>query len=195
MTEDTPVHPGAGREREIFVRYYHPVHRFFMGRGFSHEDAEDLTQDTFARVFKHMGQLENQDVVELWIFSIAANIWKNELRFLQAAKRHAKMVSLDTALQSAPDAIESDLVKNSPDVPNPLDAVLDAERLGATNRCLDELAPRMRSCLLLHVAAGLHYREVAELLQISIHSVGSHIHQAREHLKSCLGRRLDGGPR
>jgi RNA polymerase sigma-70 factor (ECF subfamily) len=195
MAEDTPGRPGPpGSQREIFDRYYGPVRRFFKSRGFSPEDADDLTQDTFSRVFKHMGELRSHAAVEAWILSIAANTRKNELRFRKAARRFGRNVSLDASLESAPDAAEKELVDNSPPVPSQLDAALSSEKLDATNSCLDELPPRMRTCLLMHVAEDRRYQEIADLLRLSIQSVKSHIHQARQRLQECLGRKLAGGP-
>ena len=178
----------------IFVRYHPRVRRFFKRRGFSDEDADDLTQETFFRVFKHMGGLRNPDAVEPWILSIAASVHKNELRFRHAARRAGKNVSLDAFEGPAADVIAEELMENSPHAPSQLEAALSAEKLEATNRCLDELAPRMRICLLMHVAEGRRYQEVADLLRLSIQSVKSHIHEARRRLQDCLDRRLAGGP-
>lgn len=195
MAEDPPGGPGApGSQREIFERYYGRVRAFFRSRGFGDEDAADLTQDTFFRVFKHMDELRSQAAVEGWILSIADNLRKNELRFRQAGRRFGTNVSLDASLESAPAATEKALVDSSPPVPSQLDAALSSEKLDATNRCLDELPPRMRTCLLMHVAEERRYQEIADLLRLSIQSVKSHIHQARQRLQDCLGRRLAGGP-
>jgi RNA polymerase sigma-70 factor (ECF subfamily) len=195
MPERTLGRQGStGGEREIFDRYRGRIHRFFMSCGFSGEDADDLTQDTFFRVFKHMAELRSPDAMEPWILSIAANTRKNELRSRQAAIRSGKNISLDASLERAPDAIEVELVENSPQAPNQLDAAISAEKLEAANRCLDELPPRMRTCLLMHVGEDRRYQEVADLLRISIQSVKSHIHQARHRLQECLERKFAGGP-
>lgn len=180
-------------QREIFERYCGRVRRFFELQGFSYEDARDLTQETFFRVFQHMGELRAKASLEAWILRIAANVWKNELRFRQADRRFGTDISVEASLEKAPDAFEAKLVDKRPPLPGPLDVALAGERLKAAQRCLGKLPPRMRICLLKYVDENRQYQEIANDLRLSIQSVKSHIHQAREHLKECVERTLAGG--
>jgi len=181
----------AAEQREVFDAYHGRVYGFFKSRRFSDDEALELTQETFVRVFQNMGKLRSKTSLDSWILRIAANIWKNEIRYRHAGKRDAQEVSLEGAGAEA-DAIERAALEMK-DVPSPLDEVLASERAIAVKRCLEALPPRMRRCLVLHVFQDRKYQEIADLLQLSIQSVKSHIHQARQHLEACVARRLAGG--
>jgi RNA polymerase sigma-70 factor (ECF subfamily) len=192
-TEDHSPPAGVPGQREIFDEYHGRVCGFFKSRGFTEDEALDLTQETLIRVFQNMDKLRSRAALEPWILRVAANLWKNELRYRKAEKRDAQEVSLDD-VGAEHEAIEQ-AASESRDVPSPLDEVLSAERLLAAGKCLDRLPPRMRRCLVLHVFQERKYQEIADLLQVSIQSVKSHIHQARQRLEECIARRLAGEER
>lgn len=181
------------REDELAKRYFKDVFRFFRGRGFQHQDAADLTQETFIRIFKHMGELRDEAAITAWIRRIAVNVWKNELRFRHAARRAGAEVPVDAADAKAAGAIEGELAEKGPRAPDALAELLDSEKAAVMQRCLGDLPPRMRQCLLMHTDEGRKYREVADQLGLSIESVKSHIHQARARLTACVERTLGRG--
>ena len=185
--------PPAGEldQRGIFDAFHGRVHRFFRSRGFREEEALDLTQETFVRVFQSMDELRSRASLDSWILKIAANVWKNELRSRKAGKRDAREVSLDSPETEGEEAEIAALATE--DAPNPLEEALEAERLGAMAKCLEALPPRMRQCLVLHVYQERKYQDIADLLKISIQAVKSHIHQAKQKLGECVARRLAGG--
>jgi RNA polymerase sigma-70 factor, ECF subfamily len=194
MADDIPAGPIPGRSpREIFDRYYGRIHRFFMLQRFSHDEASDLTQETLFRVFQHMGELREHDSEEAWVIRIAANVWKNELRFRKAVKRAATEVSLDASMETGPSALEAEAVHHSPRHPDPLEQALTAEGLAAAEACIAQLPPQMRRCLELHAFQHHKYQEIADLLKLSIDSVKSHIHQARQQVRKCVARKHAGG--
>jgi RNA polymerase sigma-70 factor (ECF subfamily) len=186
---ETPAE--GANQRAIFDAYHGRVERFFESRGFQEADALDLTQETFIRVFQNMDNLRSQSSLGPWILRIAANLWKNEIRFQKAGKRDAQEVSFEGAGTEG-DAIERAALEMK-QVPSQLDEALASERLGAVEKCLDTLPPRMRRCFVLHIYQDRKYQEIADVLEVSIQSVKSHIHQARQRLAECVARRLAGG--
>ena len=184
--------PAGGVDRRgIFEAFHGRVAGFFRSRGFGEDEALDLTQETFVRVFQSMGDLRSEASLAPWILRIAANVWKNEIRFRKAGKRDAREVSLDDA-ETEGEVAEVAALEGT-ESPDPLEEVLSAERLGAMAKCLEGLPPRMRRCLVLHVYQERRYQEIADLLEISIQAVKSHIHQAKQKLGECVARRLAGG--
>lgn len=176
------------REREVFLRYGPKVYRFFVRRGFDREEARDLNQETFFRVYKHMGALREEGALAGWIMRIATHVWINELRFRKTDKRRGVEVPVDV-LAEAGDRAAGPVDRAAPPE-GALGKLLAAEELATLRRCLGELPPRMRVCLLKFLIDERKYREIARDLELSIGTVKSHIHQAREHLRGCLGRVL-----
>ena len=87
---------GLGEASEdLFNRYYRPVVAFFQHKGFSTEESRDLAQETFLRVYRYRERFRGESSAVTWLFQIAANLYKNQLRSLAAQKRDAEEVPLD----------------------------------------------------------------------------------------------------
>lgn len=174
------------RPRDLSSRHYGSVLRFFQRQGFPEEEALELTQETFLRVSQSIGTLRSAAAEEVWLRRIVANIWKNEIRRRRTLKRDVHVVSLEAERESGNEAVESALPPGSRRDPDPEEQVLGTEHLAAVRRCLAALPPRMRRCLVLYSLRERKYREIAELLHLSIDTVKSHIHQARQLLRQCV---------
>lgn len=165
---------------DLYKRYYRPVVAFFMRRGFPLEDSRDLAQDTFLRVYKNMEEFRGESSVETWLFQIAGNLYKNKLRSQATQKRDASEVSLETAEGGQVAEVEDDGEENA------LGEMLSRERAGVLRKALKELPPQMRQAVLLRVDGDLKYREIADLMSVSIETVKAHLYQARQQLRKQL---------
>ena len=177
--------------RRIFLHYYGPVHGFFVKRGFSHEDSHDLAQETFLRVHKSLSTFRGESRFNTWVYQIAANIFRNDLRDRSTLKRAAQEVSLEDLQDQIPDA---PLGYSSParekDYDGPLENLLADERHRVLREALGSLPPQMRNCVILRLD-DLKYREIADLMQVSIETVKAHLFQARQQLKGKLAGYFD----
>ncbi len=162
---------------DLFKRYYRPVVSFFARRGFSIEESRDLAQETFLRVFKNMDSFRGESAVETWLFQIAGNLYKNTLRSLQTQKRDAQEVSLESSEAALNlGAREKD----------PLHEVLTEEEYQRLEDAMKDLPPQMRQAVFLRVYQDLKYREIADVMHVSIETVKAHLYQARQHLRDRL---------
>lgn len=168
--------------RATFHRYYRPIYAFFARRGFREADCEDLTQETFLRVYRRRGALRRQESLEGWIRRIAANLWKNELRRRAAGKREGTEVELheSQALDTAPGHGAVGARQGDPAA-----ALCSSEEVARIEAALARLPPRMRRSVLLR-AQGHKYREIAVLMGLSIETVKSQIYQGRQRLLTEL---------
>lgn len=174
--------------RRRFERYFGPVYSFFMNRGIPREEARDLTQETFLRVYQSMSGFRGEASFETWMFQIATNLWRNHLRNRLAEKRSAQEVSLDAAAQEGRQLpLDRPLPGRLPEA-GPLDGVLAGEQRAMLRQALADLPPKMRRCVLLRIDQDLKYREIAELLRVSIETVKSQLSQARDRLEAEVGR-------
>lgn len=162
---------------ELFRRYHRPVVYFFMKRGFSSEESRDLAQETFLRVFKNMDSFRGESTVETWLFQIAGNLYKNTLRSLQTQKRDAQEVSLEST--------EGVVLEWKSKEGDALRAILTEEKSQKLHAALKDLPPQMRQAVLLRVR-DLKYREIADVMHVSIETVKAHLYQARQHLRGPL---------
>lgn len=181
MTDD--LGPGDRRlmdvPADLFLHYYRSVVAFFMRRGFSVEESRDLAQETFLRVYKHMESFRGESTVETWLFQIAGNLYKNTLRSLATQKRDAQEVSLD-------ESAGGDILVWEPRGGGQLDSLITEERSRILRTALKDLPPQMRQAVYLRLDRDLKYREIADVMHVSIETVKAHLYQARQHLRDRL---------
>ncbi len=166
----------------LFVDFYRSVRYFFSNRGFSSDECLDLTQETFLKAFKGYRGFRGEASERTWIFQIATNVWLNEIRRRHAAKRSAQEVSFEEAFDPGRPGNPKVEIEDGGQLTN----VLADERADILRQALEDLPPQMRRCIFLRVDQDLKYREIADLMQLSIETVKSHLHQARQRLKESL---------
>lgn len=173
----------------LYATHLAGVIAFFRRRGFTAQEARDLAQDTFLRAYHGWEGFRREASFKTWVLRIAANVWRNELRARGAQKREGPRVSLDDAPELAASDGSASFGGNGTN--GPYDVLWQRQRRELVHRALRELPPQMQRCMLLHVSGDLKYREIAVVMKISIGAVKSQLHEARERLKSRLGRVLD----
>lgn len=183
---DRGASPSDRRFHRLHSRYQQSITAFFARRGFAAEECRDLTQETFLRVFQNIEDLRDEAAETRWLFTVATNIYRNEVRHRSADKRRAPVVSLDEASERG-HQFEDAPAHGGASRPAPLADALAAERRRLLRAALSELPPRMRRCTLMRVSQGLKYREIAAVLQISTDTVKVQLHQARKRLADRLG--------
>lgn len=172
--------------RQIFCHYYRRVYTFFAKRGFSDMECEDLVQETFLRVHRNLSSFRGDSRFDTWLWEVSANVWKNELRSRAAQKRDAQEVPLEDAEPQGAGTNGSG-VSLETEEEGPLVDMLSDERAEVLRRAMSELPPQMRRCVELRVNHDLKYREIAELMGVSIDTVKAHLFQARQLLKGKIG--------
>jgi RNA polymerase sigma-70 factor (ECF subfamily) len=151
------------------------VSRFINDR----DRAEEISQEVFLRVFRNRERYRKSGKFSTWIFTIAVNLTKNEIR---SRVRHKGTFSLD--------ALEEDNGGQGLPFPdtNPLpDEDLNAGEIRSkVAEALRKLPPRYREAVVLRDIEGLSYEEVGQILRIPGGTVRSRINRARLMLKERL---------
>ncbi|HTY37756.1 MAG TPA: RNA polymerase sigma factor [Bacteroidota bacterium] len=164
--QTTPIVNGSFAQ--IYHRYKHRVYAYCYRLLRHPQNAEDATQETFLKVHRSLGQLENAGSVQAWIFSIARNEAYTILR------RSRPTEELD------PDS--EDVWEES----GPLEYVVGKERRELVQYCLSRLKPRYRELLILKEYEQLSYGEIVNLTGSTESSVKSGLFKARQ----AMGRKL-----
>ena len=131
----------------------------------SKEDAEDIIQDVFMKIYKNLKKFQFRSSFKTWLYRITTNIAINHYR--RILKERNRRVDYDVAIktESTPDATREIIDRE------------DNERLVAS--LLDLLNPDQRACIILREIEGLNYREISEVLKININTVRSRLRRAR----------------
>lgn len=137
------------------------------------QDAEDLTQDTFIRVFRSL-QNYQPGTFEGWLHRITTNL------FLDMVRRRNRIRM---------EALPEDYDRVPAEGPNPEQAYHDARLAPDLQSALDSLAPEFRAAVVLCDIEGLSYEEIGATLGVKIGTVRSRIHRGRQALRAhVVGR-------
>jgi RNA polymerase sigma-70 factor (ECF subfamily) len=153
-----------------------------------HDEAEDLTQEIFLKVFRSLDKFNQNADFSTWLSSVARNFCIDHYR----ASKREKEVLVD-------DLLAFDLAPGSSG--NPHRALEDHDRRSFLRRGLELLPDKLREAVVLRDLQGLSYQEMAERLALPEGTVKSRINRGREELARLLlkaqqpGRRASAAPR
>lgn len=161
--------------RRYKSRIVNLIYRFIR----DHQRAEDLAQEVFVRVFLHRERYRKSGKFSTWIFTIAVNLAKNEIR---RKVRLKNVLSLE-GLQEVAGSSGFFLKDKKPDP----DRDLERDQLSdIVTKAIEKLPQRYRMALVLRDIEGLSYEEIGDILQIPGGTVRSRINRARLMLKEKL---------
>ena len=145
------------------------------------DEALDLCQDVFLRVFRTLSSFRGQSALRTWIYRIAVNQASNRRRWW--SRRHrSEQVSLDEHLRTFGDVVSRQDVQ-----PDRLLASREtAERIW---QALARLPFDQRTALILREIDGLRYEEIAFTLNVAVGTVKSRLTRARQALRADLVER------
>jgi RNA polymerase sigma-70 factor (ECF subfamily) len=156
----------------LFRRYRNGLVAHCYGLLRSYEEAEDLTQETFLRAWRHRGSFRGESSFSAWLYRIATN-------------------ACLTAIARRPPRAFGGLDVDS--IPTPVDRVLADLRAGPEAELVSretiyaavrQLPPNQRAALFLRDVLGWSARDTAELLETSVASVTSALQRGREALRA-----------
>jgi RNA polymerase sigma-70 factor, ECF subfamily len=139
----------------------------FVGK---HDEAEDLTQDIFLKLFKSLDTFDRRANFQTWLISVSRNLCIDHYR---SVRKERETIDRDV------DAGE--LAPASKDT-GPYAALEHSDRRALLRRALDELAPTLRSAVMLRDIHELSYQDIADQLQLPEGTVKSRINRGRLEL-------------
>jgi len=150
----------------------------------SHEDAEDLVQETFLRAYHSWKNYRGLSAPSTWLFTIAARTCKRFHRRKKDAPAH-----IESFHELLPSDDEGFLDVPSPDE-GPLEGVLRQEAREAVEHGLSTMPVPFRIAFILKELGEFSMREVAQILGIKEATVKTRVHRGRLHLAKQLRKRL-----
>lgn len=142
------------------------------------DDALDLSQDVFLRVFRTLSRFRGQSALRTWIYRIVVNQARNRQRWWRRRHR-AEQVSLDDYLRNF-----GDLEARQDILPDRL--LASKETAAKIWQAMDRLSFEQRTALILREVDGLRYDEIAYSLDVAVGTVKSRLTRARQALRAEL---------
>ncbi len=164
--------------RDLVQRYQRPVFSVLMRVVRSPQDAEDLTQETFVRMFRALDRYDIERPFTAWLFTIATRLGIDHLR-----RRRVKTVSLTV---SEPGSTEERTLDVEDTRLRPDEVAVHAEEETWASELIQSLPEHYRIVVLLRHQQDLSYEEIAEALGVPLGTVKARIPRARALLKARL---------
>jgi RNA polymerase sigma-70 factor (ECF subfamily) len=155
--------------RELVRRFHAGVYGYLRQMGADAALAEDLTQETYVRVWQGIDTLRRPASLRSWLLTIARN------EYLQVWRRKRPVL---------------DGTGEPPDPPDPspgaLDLLVEGDRDARLRRLVSALEAPFGEAIVLHYFQGLSLRQVAAVQGIPVGTAKSRVHHALDRLRTCL---------
>lgn len=173
MSEQTSA--AAAKDRIEFEEAFSLHHRtvFRAARSIVRDAglAEDVTQETFIRLYRHIDSITDIEMLRPWLIRVAMNLAKNVVRGnIRANTRDEKYVK--EIVENGVVSVEEEFEQKA--------------ELSEVQRALEMVREPLRSCLILK-QQGLTYKEIAESLSLNEASIGTFVARARSEFKKFYG--------
>jgi RNA polymerase sigma-70 factor (ECF subfamily) len=166
---------------EIVRLYTKRVYNFcyrFTGKW---NDAEDLTQEVFMKVYKTLNQYKAQEgAFSTWLMSVTRNLLVDHYR------KHKKE-SKDVALEEVFETVET----NPSDARTPLETMVTSDKVEMVRWGLRRLSPDLREAVILRDCEEMRYDEIAAILRVPEGTIKSRINRGRIELARILERKRE----
>ena len=160
---------GPGRLEEVVVRLFDEhrerVYRYLLNLAICPEEAEEITQETFLRLYQHLSKKGREDNLRGWIFRVAHN--------LAITGRQQRRRLVFPSPSEWEDFDESSMAAAQ----NPEEMLLLKEKMTRVHLTMNSLSMQQRECLSLRVE-GLRYREISVILGVTVSTVAESLRRA-----------------
>ena len=168
----------------LVEKYKRMVHRLALQITKNHEDANDVMQETFIKVYQSIHTFRQEAAFETWIYRITVN---EALNFVKRRERRR-----ETPLSTTEESEYDPSVRQKAEMEN--DPQVNAEKTELRHwvtKAVNSLSLKHRIVVVLHELEGLTHAEIASILNCSEGTVRSRLHYARKQLRSLLKPYID----
>jgi RNA polymerase sigma-70 factor, ECF subfamily len=168
------IHKAAAGDIQAFAEIYRSASSFVYNVALrtarNREDAQEITQEVFLKVFKSLRDFRFQSSFKTWLYRITVNTTLNALK--KAAQDRRRQF-----------AYHENICAELPAQGEKMETFLEQrEQKVQVDKMLETLNPEYRTCIVLREIQGLRYDEIAQALKININTVRSRPKRAREIL-------------
>ncbi len=189
LDDSTLVSSFLGGEKRAFgelVNRYHVRLLNFIYRTIGDRDrAEDLVQETFIRVYRHLHRFDQTKKFSTWLYTIAGNLAKNELR-----NRSRNPLVLFQAIKGTWDSDNRPLEWED-NTYRPDDLFRKRHLKETIDRAVAELPDHHRIVFVLRELEGKTYEEIADITGVNLGTVKSRLNRARNNFAQIVAPMLD----
>lgn len=169
---------------DLMSRHAERLFHFLVRSLQNEDDADDLAQETFVRVYQYRAKFDTQQKFSTWLYAIASNLVRDRFRW---RSRHPQ-VSLDAANEATGNDFGESLPEQKP---SPSETAQAEERARTVRRAVAALPEKWRLPLVLAEYEEKSHAEIGEILHCSAKAVEVRIYKARQELRASLAPLLE----
>ena len=169
---------------KLMQRYRKSVYYTLLKMVRNEEDAEDLTQEAFAKAFASIHNFDAKYSFSTWLFRIATN---NCIDFI----RKKKLQTLSIHASNSESGNSSGVTDVKDEDMNPNEQMLSDQRKKIVHDAVEKLSPRYRQLIELRFFQELSYEEIADTLELPLGTVKAQLHRAKELLNTMMNHLED----
>jgi RNA polymerase sigma-70 factor (ECF subfamily) len=170
---------------ELVERYQNRLLNFVYRTTGDRERAEDLVQETFIRVYRHLHRFDQSKKFSTWVYTIASNLAKNELR----NRSRNPLVLFQTLLKNRVD--DQRPLEWEDNTYRPDDLFRKRALKSMVDAAVDQLPEHHRTVFMLREMEGKTYEEIAEITDTNLGTVKSRLNRARNSFARIIAPLLD----
>lgn len=170
---------------QLVDKYQQKVYNIAFRMTNNHDDALDLAQESFLRIFRALKTFKNESAFSTWMFRIASNVCLDELR----KKKRQPHVALSTDALVAGEEGSFPFEVAAGDEYAPEEQLIRSETRREISMALTQISAEHRLVLTLREVEGYSYEEIADILGANIGTIKSRINRARLALREILTSR------
>jgi RNA polymerase sigma-70 factor (ECF subfamily) len=170
--------------RELFERYHRRAFAVALGVVKNPQDALDIVQDAFVKVYKHIDGFQGSSSFYTWLYRITMNLAIDHIR----KNRHT--TEFDDRVEHSSEGA-NELISPSVQESNPRQNVDRKELSKHIQQALNSLPEYHQAVILLREVEGLSYEEMSKVLKVPKGTVMSRLFHARRKMQECLQPYLD----
>lgn len=165
---------------EIVGRYRSPITNYLYRFLNDYEEAVDLSQETFVRVYYAIERYHTEYAFSTYIYRIATNLAISEIR----KRKRRTILSLTGLFQTDAEDMTEFQPPDTRSLPD--EDLLENEQAGVIAKAIETLPPKYRVPIILRDIEGKTYEEIAEIMELGLGTTKSRISRARGLLKEKL---------
>lgn len=169
----------VGAFDQLVQKYREHIFSVIYNMTSNREDASDLAQETFIKAFQAIARFKGKSSFFTWIYRIAINTTMTFLK-KRSRRRFISYEKIDEEVSNT-EIFERLTAKNRSEK-----GALVSELQEKLNDSLQKLSPKHRTVVILHEIEGLEHAQIAEITKVSVGTVRSRLHYAKQQLQSYL---------
>ncbi len=168
----------------LIARYHQPIYSLLARTVQNRDEAADLAQEVFVKIFRGVGSFRGGSSLRTWIYRIALREASNSRRWWMRHKQQEVPIEQEMESEYGSPVQLKDMLVDPAE--SPFDAMMHEENRMLVERALGQVPEPFRTTLILRDVEGFLYEEVAEMQGVNIGTVKSRLVRGRACLKTLL---------